>query len=788
MIRSLLFLFIITFLAPPAVAQCPNVLRGLVEDDHGEVLVGATIWIEQLKSGVVSDITGKFEIDQLCPGTYHVEIRFLGYEDQHLTIRIPTVQRLVIKMKSSVRVLHDIVIEGDHSLSHGLTQSLGVLNEEELASMKGKSLGEMLQKLPGVSSLMTGPSIYKPVIHGLHSQRILILNNGIRQEGQQWGIEHAPEIDTYIATELEVVKGSEVVRYGSDAIGGVVLVNPLPLHYTSGLGGEIHTGISSNNRMGVVSAMLEGGFRNNSRWGWRVQGTAKRGGDYHTPDYNLSNTGSSEFDFSTTLGFKQVSREFEIYLSSYNTQLAILRSAHTGNLSDLQSSIERERPWYIRDFTWDIHNPRQKIGHHLVKLKARQQVGKGMLNLVYGLQYNQREEYDIRRTMQERPALSLNLFSQVMDAYFDHQKNDWSGSIGINGTYKNNDNVTGTGLLPDYTQFGSGIFLLEKYRRKKWLFELGLRYDYQYLQPRMSDGGTIIKPEFNFNYVSGSAGTSFYISKSSRISSNIAMATRPPHVSELYSMGLHHGTASIEEGLMIGSGGEVYTEKARVKNETSYKWVNTYLYTSKKISAEVSAFVNYFNEYIFLTPYETRLTIRGYFPVFRYQQTDAVLAGGDASFQYELNRHFSYTGKVSWLYAADKTNGNKLPFIPPLTTENGLTYHKGTIGRWKNFYFSVITNFTGKQTRAPQTIYPEDVTGSVEGTFDFMPAPDSWFLVSVNTGANLPLGNRELSVTLSTENLFDVSYRNYMNRLRYYADEPGRNIQLRLRYQFHSHN
>lgn len=113
------------------------------------------------------------------------------------------------------------------------------LSPEELSKTRGRTLGESMKELTGVTTLTTGNSISKPVIHGMHSDRILILNNGIRQEGQQWGSEHAPEIDPFIANKLSVVKGAQSVRYGANAIGGVVLVEPANLPDSSGVNGKL---------------------------------------------------------------------------------------------------------------------------------------------------------------------------------------------------------------------------------------------------------------------------------------------------------------------------------------------------------------------------------------------------------------------------------------------------------------------------------------------------------------------------------------------------------------------
>jgi len=245
--------------------DCELPLHGMVEDNQGVSLPGATLWIEAENKGTSTNEDGSFTIPDLCTGNYRVLIRYVGYEDQILTVRIPANRSLIIKLKPSTKILHDIVIEGDHLQKHNLSQSFNIITERELNATRGKPLGEMLQHIPGVTSMMTGPGIFKPVVHGLHSQRLLVLNNAIRQEGQQWGVEHAPEIDTYIASEMEVVKGAEAVRYGAHALGGVIIIGTPPLHHGSSLGGELNLALNSNNHMGIFSGSLEGGFKKN--WG-----------------------------------------------------------------------------------------------------------------------------------------------------------------------------------------------------------------------------------------------------------------------------------------------------------------------------------------------------------------------------------------------------------------------------------------------------------------------------------------------------------------------------------------
>jgi iron complex outermembrane recepter protein len=786
--RRICPLLLITWSLTAHSQGCSDVLQGLVEDNDGEMLVGATIWIASMQRGTSSDYNGKFILTGLCPGSYDILVKYVGFEDQRMFVRIPNSRSLVVKLKPSTRVLHDIVIEGNHSEKHSLSQSLSILSDEQLAATKGKPIGEMLQQIPGVQSIMTGAAIFKPVIHGLYGQRIMMLNNGLRQEGQQWGIEHAPEIDTYMASEIEVVKGSEAVRYGSDALGGVIIINAQPLHYLTSIGADLNTAFSSNNRLGAFSGMLEGGFSSKSDWGWRIQGTVKKGGDYHAPNYNLSNTGLEEFDISTTLGFKKEKKELELFASSYNTTIGILRSAHTGNLSDLQESITSRRPWYVQNFTFDISNPRQEIGHHLLKISGKFGLkNNSSIKLMYGGQYNRRKEYDVRRGNQNVPSLSFDLITQTLDVSYDHEKNLRTGSVGISGALKNNYNERTSGLLPDYTQYNIGVFLVEKIRKDKWLFEGGIRLDRQFLSVYLLDKAIFLRPEFTFYYPALSLGSSLYLNSNSRISSNLGIANRPPHVSELYSRGLHHSAASIEQGLMTRNG-ELQIDPSGILKERSYQWVSTFQHNKKNFSLELTGYVNYFRNFIFLAPASTQLTIRGYFPVFQYRQTNALLSGIDLFLSYDLNQHFTYSTKFALVRAEDRGDGNKLPFIPPAQLDNTISYKKEAIGKWKNLVLSFTSQIGFKQTRAPEAIYPEDVPSDLQNkTFDFMPAPETFFLHKVDVGAKLPLDNRDLTITFAVENIFNEVYRNYMNRLRYYADEAGRNFSLRVNYTFHSH-
>lgn len=789
MVRFLILLLFSVFGCLISYGQsCSLILKGVVQEKDGNKLPGATLILAG-NTIVTTASNGTFEFKSLCSGEITLVVRYIGYNDYQAEINLTGDKQLVVTLIPSETTLEDVEIH-EPSTRSGLTNASFSLSKEELEHFSGKSLGEALKRVPGVSALQTGPAIFKPVIDGLHSQRILILNNGLRQEGQQWGVEHAPEIDPFIASEIRVVKGAEAVRYGSDAIGGVVIVDTPPMHQAQKFGGELNAGYFSNNQMGIFSGLFEGGFKKNENLSWRLQSSAKKGGDYAVPDYVLSNTGVEELNFSGALGWKEDDRGAEVYFSSFNTEIGILRAAHPGSLEDFDNSIRNQKPWYIEDFSYQINAPRQKINHQLVKISAFKKIpGIGTLSVLYGGQFNQRKEFDIRRAGRSgNPALSLDLFSNVLDAFLDHKLGKLSGSVGVNGTYKDNSNVPGTAirpLIPNYKQFNGGFFVIEKYRTNKWLLEGGARFDYQYLRVlTFINNQTLVKPEFNFNYASGSFGVSYYMNEFARITSHLGVSTRPPHVSELYSEGLHHGTASIERGLMNQDGFQ--TDQSLIRNEVSTKFTNGFQLIQKTFSLEVSAFVNHISNYVFLKPTGTALTIRGYFPIFDYSQTEAILTGIDGLIHWDVSRSVEYSGTFAYLYAKDITNNDVLTFIPPAQMEHAITWR--SLKKKHDIFITISLPVAFAQNRAPLTVYPSDVA-EYEGTkvFDFAPAPDSYALLNAEVGIKLPVKDHTLSVALKGENLLNTSYRVYMNRLRYYADEPGMNFMLRIKYNFHSH-
>lgn len=763
-------------------------------------LPGAVILLSQQK-GTTSDPEGNFKIENVCEGTYDLQVNFLGYKPFIQKITVPQAAPINIILEEESTELKEVTIHG-HTEGVEHSQNYVRLGEKELAATAGKSLGESLKEISGVSTIQAGPGIFKPVIHGVHSTRVLILNHGIRQEGQQWGAEHAPEVDPFVASEIVVIKDASAIKYGGDALGGVVIVNPPPLPEHAGLGGSLNVIGQSNGRAGTISGTLEGGIKNHDGWGWRIQGTGKRAGDYRTPDYFLTNSGTKELDFSGATGYHGKKWGFEAFFSHFQTELGILKGTAINNLDDLDSAMSRTPPQYTSDFSYHIGAPRQEVSHDLYKINVHKETDHGSLHFQYGLQSNARREYDFRiGALTEVPGLDFRLNTHSFDGDWEFGKEDkYSICIGANGMIQRNSTVFGTGripFIPNYTSFSGGPFVVTKFFLNKWTVDVGARYDYrQYDVAGYDYKNELFKSNIHFGNVSGTAGATLQLDKIRSLSMSLSTAWRPPHVAELYSLGTHQSAAANEYGLLLNPQTNEVMDINDVdfKIEKAMKAVATYRHQADNFQLEATAYTNFIFNYIYLKPIGVTQTLRGTLPAFRYTQTDALFVGADLSAQWNVYKGFSAIAKASWLRASDYTNNDYLVFIPANRFELGARYD---VQKWKGLsgiFLESKWKYTMQQIRAPRVIpiaqlkeYAQNNENPFDydpSNFDYMAAPKGYLLWNVSAGIAVPAKKGRYEFRGSVENMLNTRYRDYTNRFRYYADDLGTNFILSAKYVF----
>lgn len=643
------------------------------------------------------------------------------------------------------------------------------IDESLIDRSMGKSLASILEHVSGVSSIQTGTTVAKPVINGMYGNRILIVNNGARQTGQQWGVDHAPEIDQNSSGSIEIIKGAESVRYGSEALGGIIVMNQKALPYgQTALSGHLRTLYGNNGKRYSVVAQAEGTMPFSKNLAWRLQGTYANSGDQSTAKYVLNNTGYREHDFSASLGYKLNALKLEGYYSMYNLKLGVLNSAQLGSEDLLKERIALGQPAEVYPYSRHINYPFQQIVHHTAIGKVYFDAGKyGNFFWQTAFQADDRQENRIRRmNLSYIPAVSMYLTSFQNQLKWNLAYNKWNTEAGATYLHIRNRNQTGTGvvpLIPNYTEYDLGIYAIQKYRNGNWTAEAGIRFDNQETRASGYDytgklyGGHHVFSNFSYNL-----GTSYRFNEQLKLTSNLGLAWRAPHVHELYS-----------NGNELGSGMFVMGDST-MHSEQSTKWVTSLSYRSAFAEVRVDAYLQWINGYIYDEPLKGRYVtvISGSYPLFQYKQTDAFFRGIDFDVRLRPIQHVEYHLLSGLIWANEKQTGNYLPYIPSARFDHDITWEDIRVGKG-NAWLQLKHRLVLKQTRF----------NPANDLIDF--TPPTYNLFGLEAGIDWPLGERnKLRMLLAADNLFNKEYKEYTNRSRYYAHDMGRDIRFSIGWFF----
>ena len=778
--------------------DCNSILIGEIVDFHdNSPLVGATISITGKNNTTISKEDGKFSFRNLCNGKMELEVSHPACTSKFVTITIEGDTFEKIRLEHHFEELEEVKVVGEvpKNTNSGQEESLSI---KEIERSSGNSLGDALKKITGVSTLNTGGNIVKPVIQGLNGSRILILNNNVRMQDMEWGEEHAPNIDINANQKISVIKGASALEYGGDAIGGVIVLEPLPIIRADSLFGKTQFNLFSNGRGGNVTSSLTKSYK--SGLYIKGQGSYKSLGDLEAPDYLLSNTGIQEKGISFNIGKRDFLQGWEGYYSFFQSDIGILRASHIGNIDDLIQSINNQQPNIINEFNYDIIRPNQEVSHHLGKLNYyRRFEGFGKWTVQYDFQKNRRYEYDVRVGEDANKAaldLQLTTHSFLTNLKLD-SKPDLDIKIGALGRFQSNFANPATGvrrLIPDYEKYDFGFYAIGDYRlNSSWSLDAGLRYDFSRIDAKkfyrtsrweergydedfsgiiIEDLGTqlLTNPVFDFHNFSGTTGFNYELNNENRLRFNYSLSQRAPNPSELFSDGLHHSAARIELGDL------------RIKSETSSKFSVSLERNSEQWGYTLAPFINSINNFIILEPREVEFTIRGAFPVWSYRQTNALLAGVDASLYNNWTSNIRTGHKFSWVRGTDRSADIPLINIPSANLNNTISYTKP---KWNNLIVSLESQYVFEQKRFPPNITVFSPQQQEEVVLDINTPPPAYHLLAMNTEASFTIKNsKDLTIGVSASNLLNTSYRDYLNRLRYFVDDMGRNISLRLIYNY----
>ncbi len=772
-------------------------LTGIVTDKaDSTALPGVTVSIPDLRIGTATDNRGHYTINRVPKGAYLVSFSYVGYKTYTVKVDFAKTSRLDVKMMSSSIETSEVVITGVTRATEIKRDPVPMVavnkNYIDQHSASGNVIDE-IANLPGVSAVTTGPNISKPFIHGLGYNRVVTAEDGIRQEGQQWGDEHGIEVDQNSIDRVEVIKGPASLSYGSDAIGGVVNLITSPPVPEGKILGDVQGVYGTNNGLVNGSFKLQG---NNNGFVWGTVISEKAAKDYQDQhDGRVYGTNFREKDARVMLGLNKSWGYSYLNASVFDDEQAIpdgSRDPVTRQFTYQNTEADTlPRPIVPQSAlnTYSIPTLHQHVQLYRIYDNSDFIIGNGnhlIVNL--GYQYSHRREFTHPEDA-DVPGLNLQLATWTYDTRYNFNiGKDYETSVGVNGMYQNNSLGYSTDFpIPAYHQFDFGPFFVIKKSFGKLDLSGGARYDTRsfsgqaayidnsgefpalYTGPNPTTTPNVTQ-QFSalsktFSGVSGSFGATYNFSDKFLIKGNIARGFRAPSIAELSANGPDPGSQ------IYHVGNPDFKPEFDVQED-----VGAFL-SLENVSASIELFNNNIQNYIFqeqlldangqperVDPNGTP-DQKGQYSEFKYVQSRARINGGEFSLDIHPVNWLHFENQLTLTYGDNLGNGGKvpdslkyLPFIPPVHTHSELrgTLNKG-FGSFKNAYAFVGFDHYDAQNRFFSAYGTETYTAGYN-------------LLSAGIGGNIvnSKGEKVFELFIEGTNLANVNYQSNMSRLKYF--------------------
>ncbi len=780
-------------------------LSGIVTDKTTrEPLIGATVYLRELKKGAVTDANGRYQLGSLPAGIQPVEVRLVGYQTILRKIKIGGDSSSVnFALETDSKQLQEVVVTG---LTTGATvkqSPIPIMTYSRLQWMQSSStnLVDAVVKLPGMSQITTGVGLSKPVIRGLGFNRVITVHDGVRQEDNQWGEEHALQVDEYSIDRYEIIKGAGSLLYGSDGLGGVMsLISARPPE-PGVMRGQLLTNYQSNNQMLGVSGMVEGTAKNGVFGRFRT--SYKNAGNYQNRyDGRVYGSAYRELDLNGTVGLNRKWGYSQLYVSNFHQNINIVTGERDSlgrfqKLVRLSNETEGQVTVSDDELRSRAINPAnyQSLNHLKFSWNTFAKLGTGNLSAVISYNQNRRLEYASTLTPGE-PALFFMLQNVFYDLkYYLNAGKGWDVTFGWNGMNQWNQNRGLDVLYPGYRYWDNGVLAFFQKKTDRLTMSGGIRFDVRqmnvnrlYVTPDGAFTETAAPQNQTrfaglnktFSNPTGSFGATYNLTPQFTVKANVARVFRAPSVPELSANGEHAGTFRYE----IGS--------PDLRSETSWQGDLGVELETKGVHVIANVFRNQISNYTFsekvLDRFGRDSIVDPARPIltYRYVQGNAVLYG--AELQATVNplnaRWFNLMGSYSLVrsrnLSARNDSARYLPFLPPPRFIAQLKLTKTEWGdRMRNLYAQIEIEHNQAQNQALLAYGTET------------PTP-GFTLCNVGGGGDIvSSGGRTLfSVYLTVQNVFDRAYQSHQNRLKYFGLNPatgragvfnmGRNVSVKV--------
>ena len=644
-------------------------------------------------------------------------------------------------------------VTGDTKLKHA-TAPINIVSPQVLRATASTNIIDAIAHQPGVNQLTTGGSISKPIIRGLGYNRVVVMSEGVRQEGQQWGDEHGVEVDGSSVNSVEILKGPASLMYGSDAMAGVVILHPQATPPDGEIRANVSTEYQTNNGLFHYSLQMAGnqkGFVWDARFSDKMAHAYKNKYDGYVPGSQFRERAGR-----LMLGINKSWGHSRLIWTAYHLTPSIIegeRDPETGEL-------EHEEGWTGHQYSKSL--PFQEVKHNKLVWDNAFNLSSGYLKAIIGYQQNRRQEYEESADEYE---LYFKLHTLTYDLrYITNEVNGWKLSTGIGGMYQKSGNEGEEYLIPDYRLFDFGIYATAtKSLGDRWTLNGGLRYDHRRLHGyALEEDGDMRFTDFtrHFNGLTGSVGAVCNINDHFNVRLNVARGFRTPNMSELASNGVHEGSIRYELG------------NQQLKAEYSWQVDLGLDFTSRYVSAQLALFANRINNYIFTHRLPEEIE-EGYL-TYAYTQGDARLLGFEAGVDFHPihSVHFSNTFSfvdAQLMHASSDTK--YLPFTPAprWTSElkwelfhhsHSTVHHHHTTDAAHRSPFNNLYIAAGLDCYLRQShIYSADETETVT---------PGYALLSLSAGTDIQIKGKKIAeLYITADNLLNKAYQNHLSRLKY---------------------
>ncbi|HMU45317.1 MAG TPA: TonB-dependent receptor [Chitinophagaceae bacterium] len=770
LIISILLFTVINLNAAGSVANDPVLklsLTGKITDaKSGEPLAGASIYLTDDKIGAIADDQGNYILNNIPSGHHVVEVSHTGYSTvvEHIELNENLTKNF--QLEPVVTENQGVVITGVSGATSIRRTPVPVtlMSRTALLQTPSTNIIDALGKVPGVAQLSTGPAISKPIVRGLGYNRVVVINDGIRQEGQQWGDEHGIEVDEMSVAKAEVLKGPASLMYGSDALAGVInLITNVPVA-EGVIKGNILSNYQTNNGLFGLNGNITG---NKNGFNWNFYGTYKSAGNYKNKyDGKVLNSGFNEKNFGGYAGFNKSWGYSHIIFSRFDQHLGLIegeRDDATGEFI-LFGGSPLERVATDEDLsTRDLFVPKQRVQHNKIISDNNFAIGQSRLKINLGYQQNIRQEFGNAEDPEEKELyFDLGTFNYSVHWQLPEMK-EWHTTIGVSGMSQSNKNKGAEVLIPEYNLFDAGGFVYTQRFFDKVTLSGGLRLDNRNVNSKeLIEGMDVIFPSFkkSFSNFSGSAGLTWSPQKKIVLKFNVARGFRAPTLAELASNGAHEGTNRYEYGNLD------------LKSEKSFQTDAGFELSEEHFNLSLSTFYNRINDFIF---YNKLNSVFGgdslvfsdgeNIPSYKFNQNDAKLYGMELTLDIHphpldwlhFENSFSFVrGKFDNLLDNTKSGSYNLPLIPAPVWKSELRGNFIKAGKvFQNLYAKMETATTFKQDHP--------FTG-----FDTETPTSGYTILNAGLGADILSKKKTIfSIHVGLLNLTDVAWQSHLSRLKY---------------------